>query len=404
MKFAVILLSFFIYLSATSQIVNPDNELLWEITSPALKTKSYLFGTLHSNDKRVFQLADSVYYAVNHATCIALETDIFKFFNQLQVRGESGVLLYDNEGNPYTGSNQASFTNYGSEDGMPQFLDAYFQQYAYLSNKQFYPLEKINTQLDYFKDLPSSENKMANLNRTRDIEALTVLYLKGDINMLDRFIRKNMSNEPGLYEALIEDRNIEMASRLDSCLKTQTVFCAVGAGHLFGENGMIQLLRNKGYKVRLVPAIRSELPIQEKQNVLAYKGYELLLKEQGLLVKFPGKPALTMLENGSIVAIYKELGQGNTYAIEILPFDEALSFEQYAAIYIASPPNTKYRYGELEDGTLFYEGISDTYPEGIHWVRILTNGKNVLIAKAFGGNKFMNSKRSRLFFDKIIFE
>lgn len=404
MKFAVILLSFFIYLSATSQIVNPDNELLWEITSPLLKTKSYLFGTLHSNDKRVFQLADSVYYALNHATCIALETDIFKFFNQLQVRGESGVLLYDNEGNPYTGSNQASFTNYGSEDGMPQFLDAYFQQYAYLSNKQFYPLENINTQLDYFKDLPSSENKMVNLNRTRDIEVLTALYLKGDINMLDRFIRKNMSNEPGLYEALIEDRNIEMVSRLDSCLKIQTVFCAVGAGHLFGENGMIQLLRNKGYKVRLVPAIRSELPIKEKQNVLTYKGYDLLLKEQGLLVKFPGKPVLTMLENGSIVAIYKELGQGNTYAIETIPFDESLSFEQYAAIYIASPPNTKYRYGELQDGTLFYEGISDTYPEGIHWVRILTNGKNVLIAKAFGGNKFMNSNRSRLFFDKIIFE
>ena len=111
-----------------------------------------------------------------------------------------------------------------------------------------------------------------------------------------------------------------------------------------------------------------------------------------------------MLENGSLVAIYKELGQGNTYAIETIPFDEDLSFEQYAAIYIASPPNTKYRYGELEDGTLFYEGISDTYPEGIHWVRILTNGKNVLIAKAFGGNKFMNSNRSRLFFDKIIFE
>ena len=35
---------------------------------------------------------------------------------------------------------------------------------------------------------------------------------------------------------------------------------------------------------------------------------------------------------------------------------------------------------------------------------IVGNGKKVLIAKAYGGNKFMNSKRSQLFFDKIVFE
>jgi len=387
-----------------AQIIKPGNELLWEISTPGSKAKSYLFGTLHSNDKRVFQLADSVYYAMDKASCIVLETDIFSFFNQRSIRDEKTILLYDNQGYPYTGSNDASTTNYGDENGMPQFLDAYFQQYGLIANKSFFPLESNNDQLDFVKDLPLSENNLIAPKRERELDGLMEIYLQGDLFNLDRFIKKNMSKEPGLYETLIEDRNRVMAKKLDSCLKTEKVFCAVGAGHLFGNYGLIQLLRNKGYRLRLVPAVYSELAIQEKKNVLAKKGYDFRLSSRGLLVRFPGKPSIIHSQDGHLFATFKELGQGNTYSIELLSFDTSLIFEQYAAIYIACPPNTQYRYGELEDGTIFYEGISNTYPEGVHWVRILTNGKDVLIAKAFGGNKFMNSKRSQVFFDTIIFE
>jgi len=397
-------LSLFILLCfcGEAQIVKPENQLLWEIKRPGSKIKSYLYGTLHSNDKRVFQLGDSVYYALFNSSTIVLETDIFSFFSQRSIRDESPLLLYDNEGNPYTGSTSASVTNYGDENGMPQFLDAYFQEYGILSNKKFLPLESNNNQLDLLKDLPTSENNMLGYKRKRDLDGLMDLYLKGDLYLLDRFIRRNMLNEPGLYEALILERNFLMVLKLDSCLKKDPVFCAVGAGHLFGTNGMIQILRNKGYQLRPVLAVYSEEPTQEKIKIQSKRGFELRLP--GLLVKFPGKPDVTSLEEGHIQAVYKELGQGNTYSIESFPFDDELTLEQYATIYIASPPNTKYKYGELEDGTIFYEGISDVYPEGIHWIRVLTNGNSVLIAKAYGGNKFMNSKRSQAFFDKIIFE
>ena len=394
----------FFHLSTSAQIIKPDNELLWEITRPGSKTKSYLFGTLHSNDKRVFQLADSVYFALASSSYIVLEADIFKFFSQKSIRDESISLLYDNEGIPYTGSNAASSTNYGDENGMPQFLDAFFQDYGAMTDKNIIPLESSGNQLDYIKDLPSSENNILGPKRYRELGGLMEIYLRGELYLLDRFIRKNMANEPGLYESLILERNATMCDKLDSCLKKGSVFCAVGAGHLFGNLGMVQLLRNKGYRLRCMPAVFSEEQIKEKRNVLESKAYDLRLPAQGLLIKFPGKPEVFPLGEGHFQAIYKEIGQGNTYCIESLPFNKELTFEQYAAIYIASPPNTKYRYGELEDGTIFYEGISDVYPEGIHWIRILTNGSSVLIAKAYGGNKFMNSKRSQIFFDKIVFE
>ncbi len=58
----------------------------------------------------------------------------------------------------------------------------------------------------------------------------------------------------------------------------------------------------------------------------------------------------------------------------------------------------------LDDGYEVYEGLSDTYPEGLHWVRLVQSDTHLLIIKAYGGNKFMNSNRPRTFFSKVGFE
>ena len=98
------------------------------------------------------------------------------------------------------------------------------------------------------------------------------------------------------------------------------------------------------------------------------------------------------------------MGQGNTYSIEMIPIDGSLTLEEQAAIYIASPDATTFKHTYSDDGTDFYEGLSDTYPEGMQWVRLLQSDKYLLIVKAYGGNKFMNSNRPKLFFSKVWFE
>ena len=128
---------------AKAQFIEPENELLWEISGNGLKTKSYLYGSLHSNDKRLFRFSDSVYVALNRAEAVVLETDIFSLFEDWDTRKEEIKVLYDNKGMPYTGSNKATKTLYGNEDGMPQFLDAYFLEYCYNAQKRFFPLERV---------------------------------------------------------------------------------------------------------------------------------------------------------------------------------------------------------------------------------------------------------------------
>ena len=54
---------------------------------------------------------------------------------------------------------------------------------------------------------------------------------------------------PKLYKALITDRNVRMADRIDLFIHKQPTFIAVGALHLPGPGGVIALLRKKGYTV-----------------------------------------------------------------------------------------------------------------------------------------------------------
>ena len=58
----------------------------------------------------------------------------------------------------------------------------------------------------------------------------------------------------------------------------------------------------------------------------------------------------------------------------------------------------------LDDGTILCEGISDTYPEGLNWIRIIFNENYFAVLKTYGGNKFMHSDRPKKFFSDVWFE
>lgn len=399
------ILVLFLSQSAWTQTVQVDNELLWEISGNGLKEKSYLYGSLHSNDKRLFRLSDSTYFALDNAKSIVLETDIFSLFDEWDTRKEDVRLLFDNKGIPYTGSDKASKTIYGDEDGMPQFLDAYFLEYCHNAGKKFYALESVDDQLAMVSDWIQPEIKNLDyspLNFTQ--EKMIEFYIQGDISSLDRMMRANLSLYPGMYTDLIVDRNIEMIKGLDSLLKMNSLFCAVGAGHLSGEQGLINLLRKKGYRLRKVNATFQEEPIKEKANVRSKRTYTYVNDSIGFVATFPGKPLEKTIWEDHPYFVYREMGQGNTYSIEIVPTDGSLTLLEQAAIYIASPNATTFKHVVLDDGSDVYEGLSDTYPEGMHWVRLIQSDKYLMILKAYGGNKFMNSNRPNLFFSKVFFE
>lgn len=403
-KFLVI---FFLAQSMYAQTINENHELLWEISGNGLSKKSYLFGSFHSNDRRLFNWTDSTYIALAKVDGIALETDVFSLFDEYDTRQGEVVLKYDSQGKPYSANPEATLTAYGDEDGMPQFLDAYIQQYCINAGKTFHPLESVDLQLDVFGNisLPSlSEMRLEALLVSR--EDLIETYLKGDIYGLDEFLKLNLSLSEGLYESLIVERNFGMANKLDSILKTnQSIFCAVGGGHLAGGSGMINLLRSKGYSVRSVGATWSDQISLAKVQIKSASYYTYENDTLGFSAQFPSRPqSVVETWDGSVLQlIYRDFGQGNTYSIEVYELDRELGLEDFAEVYIASPSNSPAKKIRLSNGGEAYEGISDAYPEGSSWVRVVMGQDYLLVLKAYGGNKFMNSPRAKRFFDTVSF-
>jgi len=58
-----------------------------------------------------------------------------------------------------------------------------------------------------------------------------------------------LAEDPELQKALLDNRNKDWVEKIPEFSKKQKVFYAVGAGHLGGENGLINLLLKEGYTV-----------------------------------------------------------------------------------------------------------------------------------------------------------
>jgi uncharacterized protein YbaP (TraB family) len=405
MKYFHTMLILGISLTLCSQSYNVKGNLLWEISSQ--NGISYLFGTLHSNDKRLFEFPDSVYESFLSSKKLAVEVNVFDLFMDKDPIPNRSLLLLDKRGKLYTSNEEPTVTYYGNEDGMPQFMDAWFQEKAELLNKEIIALESIAQQTKAIEEIPYVEKENNISLALSDKQVLHELYLDGRIDLIDRLIKGGLSGNKEAYIKLIENRNIAIAANIARYCMDGPVFFAVGAGHLYGEKGLLSLLREKGYKLRPIQLTKGDTPSASERKIKSMRSYEFSRELRNSWIKFsvPGRPRETQsATEAETILTYKELGQGNTYEVRYFERDTSLSLLEYSEILIASPPQSPYVFGVLDDGTEFTQGLSDAYPEGLKWTRILINETYVLVASCSGGNKFMNSDRPRRFFNNILLE
>ena len=148
----------------------------------------------------------------------------------------------------------------GMQEGMSMaedstdFLDQYFMKQAKKDGKEIIGIETIEEQIKALDLIPLKEQakmmlEMVEPDTTKkesSPEDLVDIYARGDLDAIYNFYRKeDLSNT--FNAALITDRNHRMADRIDSIMHKKTLFTAVGALHLPGNEGVINLLRKKGY-------------------------------------------------------------------------------------------------------------------------------------------------------------
>lgn len=143
-------------------------------------------------------------------------------------------------------------------------LDVALQYRFQDSERPVHALETLDEQLDIFDRLPLS-GQIAflelSLAQAADFDAymdfMKSLYLQGDLEAILRHAQALMDNTHNplmadLMYRMLDERNLRMFDRLQSHLEETGTFIAVGALHLPGWQGLLQLFRQAGYTVRPV--------------------------------------------------------------------------------------------------------------------------------------------------------
>jgi len=120
-------------------------------------------------------------------------------------------------------------------------------------------LEGAAYQLSLLDSLSLKEQASSLLQLSRDFEkqkkllaSMISAYKKGDLSELNRLLE----SEPDMISMsnlLLVNRNLAWIPKMETRMKNQATFFAVGAGHLPGKTGLIQLLRDAGYEVSPMP-------------------------------------------------------------------------------------------------------------------------------------------------------
>lgn len=139
--------------------------------------------------------------------------------------------------------------------GIPVSYEANLMDKAHKAKHEVIGLETVKEQLDAMSSLPDDSTVASVMQMTDDMStirngwnAMVAAYKKQDLPNLYKQIRD--SKELGdATSVLLEDRTKRWIPRIEKIVNTQPTFIAVGAGHLWGDDGVIALLRRAGYSV-----------------------------------------------------------------------------------------------------------------------------------------------------------
>jgi len=121
--------------------------------------------------------------------------------------------------------------------------------------KEIIGLEQPEEQIELFDNLPADtvvKEIMETVTGTEkdngDYQKLVNAYKKQDLPTLYKLIN-NSGESPIDLAGFLDDRNRKWIERMEDKMDQNSIFFAVGAGHLWGDNGVINLLRKEGYTV-----------------------------------------------------------------------------------------------------------------------------------------------------------
>ncbi|MSP37331.1 MAG: TraB/GumN family protein [Deltaproteobacteria bacterium] len=136
-------------------------------------------------------------------------------------------------------------------------VDRLLAERAKLAGKPVSGLESGEFQIELLDGLPADLQEMmlrqsfAEMEQfDKTVDTMVRAWRKGDVVAAEKLFLESMADYPALREKLLDQRNRNWLPQIENFLKLdEDVLVVVGAAHLVGKNGLIELLKGRGYKM-----------------------------------------------------------------------------------------------------------------------------------------------------------
>jgi uncharacterized protein YbaP (TraB family) len=274
--------------AALAPAYGQDKSLLYEVSGKGLAQPSYLYGTFHLVCPTDLQVSEATRKALTQAQRLYLELDLddptllASMMTALALPGGKNakdILSADDYAvlDAYLQKNMGvGLAQFGALKPValqsmlvsvmlkcePASYDMKFAEMAGQQGKEILGLETLQDQLAALDKLPIEKQfkELADMARKpeearKEFVGLLDAYKAQDLTLLAKLMRESQFEEDAeqFDDEILNKRNANWIPTIEKAAKEKSTFFAFGAGHLIGPKGVISLLREKGYSVKVLP-------------------------------------------------------------------------------------------------------------------------------------------------------
>ncbi len=136
-------------------------------------------------------------------------------------------------------------------------LDKHFYDLAKANGRLVQGLETTEFQISRFDEMTMAqqdrmlvETIMELETATASVEKVLAAWKTGDVDTVKQLLLQDLRKDPEMYQRLLVDRNRNWLPKLEALFNRRgRALVIVGAAHLVGPDGLLQMLKSKGYPI-----------------------------------------------------------------------------------------------------------------------------------------------------------
>lgn len=262
--------------------------LLYKISGKDLKKPSYIYGTIHIICPNEMFGVEKLVGFIDQTDSILMELDLDNpeemksAFSSFQIPDEKNIKDFLSSEqyskidemfkefigisvenlksiHPYVLNTMITTSSKAIGCKSPGSYEKSFLEIAAAKKKNVEGLETIAFQMEKVNRKPMKTQveelyKLA-LDPQKSIDEFRNLVVDYKLQNSDELYEKTINgkfSDTEFEKAMLDERNADWIPKIEKSIREKSIFIAVGAGHLGGKNGVIKLLKNKGYKIEAI--------------------------------------------------------------------------------------------------------------------------------------------------------